>query len=370
MTRADPPITTHQLDELVAQINAAYQAAPAYQSELRPWRNGGIARLHSLRKPSRRRYAAHELRLALSATIAELHNALDLVAAAISQPGEVAALRAEVATLQAQLAAQQAARARAPQTTEITIPAKTVQVRSPIQQEIIRLMGSSGQGRAWRLAEQVLAAGLATTERSGDNAIGKLVAGGLLSDYRQRGKAVHWTAGPGGARRLVVLSEAGQHFYRAAWGAEPVESELDLVARAHQSVDHGIGILEARDRLCAAGYVVDDQPAPLLADPAEPHGERSQPDLVLIDQLAQRWPIEVQREVHTRNTPKWAKALALSGRLILILFSEAKRQQQQAILELARTYPGLPPGQILLSSLEALDATTWTWHELRTERRA
>ena len=369
MTRADPPITTHEIDALVAQINAAYQAAPTYQSDLRPWRDGGIARLHSLRKPSRRRYAAHELRALLSGAIAELHGALDLVAIASRQNAESAALRAEVATLQAQLAAQPPARPPSPQITEIIIPARAVQVRSPIQQEIIRLMGSAGLGRAWRLAERVLAAGLATTTRSGDNAIGKLVADGLLSDYRQRGRVVHWTAGPGGTRRLVVLADPGRAFYRAAWGAEPVESEIDRAASAHQSVDHGIGILEARDRLRTAGYVIDDQPAALRSDPADPHGVRSQPDLVLLDQLAQRWPIEVQREVHPRTTPKWAKALTLSGRLILILFSEAKRQQQQAILELARTYPGLPPGLILLSSLEALAASGWTWHELRTERR-
>lgn len=367
--KADPPITTRQLDELVAQINAAFQAAPAQQSALRPWRNGGIARLHSLRKPSRRRYAAHELRLALSATIAELHNALDLVAAAISQPGEVAALRAEVATLQAQLAAQQAARARTPQTTAITIPAKVVRVRSPIQQEIIRLMGSTGLGRAWRLAEQVSAAGLATTVRSGDNAIGKLVAAGLLSDYIERGQVRHWTAGPGGVRRLVLLDATGAQFYQAAWGAAPVESEISQVARRHRSVDHGIGILEARDLLRSAGYAISDTPAALLSDPHQPSGPRSQPDLALTDAAGAVWPIEVQREVHARNTEQWAKALALGGRLILILFSAAKRQQQQAILELARLDRRLPPGLILLSSIEELAAPAWAWHELRTECR-
>jgi hypothetical protein len=163
----------------------------------------------------------------------------------------------------------------------------------------------------------------------------------------------------------VILTETGRAFYRAAFGAEPVESEIPAIARAQQSVAHGIAILEARDLLTAAGYTVETDPAPLLADPAVPLGERSQPDLVLIAADGVRWPVEVQREVHARRVAKLAKALELGGgRLILILFHEAKRQQQQAILELARAQ--LLPGVILLTSLTEMTAADWAWHELRT----
>ena len=92
---------------------------------------------------------------------------------------------------------------------------------------------------------------------------------------------------------------------------------------------------------------------------------RSQPDLVLIAADGVRWPVEVQREVHARRVAKLAKALELGdGRLILILFHEAKRQQQQTILEQARAQ--LPPGVILLTSLTEMTAADWAWHELRT----
>ncbi len=354
MPTLDPLPTTATIDELVRAVNAAYQAAPTYHPELRPWRDCAVASLHSITKLSRRRYAARELAATLASTLTELLSALVLAEAAAqpapTTPSEDGARRPTSLPL-APLA--------------LTIPTQVVQVRSPIQQAALRSIGSLGLGRAWRIAEHLIAAGLTTSRRSADNAIGDLVRSGLLADYQERGRVIRWAGAPGGTRRLVALTTAGQQFYRAACAAEPVESEIITAARQHTSVAHGIAILEARDLLTAAGYQIDADPAPILADPAAPLGTRSHPDLVLIGADGARWPVEVQREVHARRLPKLAKALDLGGgRLILILFTEAKRAQQMTILETARHQ--LPAGLILLTSLAALPAPGWTWHELRT----
>jgi hypothetical protein len=95
-------------------------------------------------------------------------------------------------------------------------------------------------------------------------------------------------------------------------------------------------------------------------------GNRSQPDLSLYFD-GTRWPVEVQREVRTRNVDKWEKVLNLSrGYLVLILETAAHRCQQAKILR--GDAWNLPPGKILLSSLEELreSGTSVEWDEVIT----
>jgi hypothetical protein len=74
-----------------------------------------------------------------------------------------------------------------------------------------------------------------------------------------------------------------------------------------------------------------------------------------------RWPVEVQREVHARRNEQWGKTLEIEGRLLLILFSEDKCNQQLALLQQARRGGLLPTGEIKLSSLEAMESAVWHW---------
>jgi hypothetical protein len=73
------------------------------------------------------------------------------------------------------------------------------------------------------------------------------------------------------------------------------------------------------------------------------------------------WPVEVQREVSERLLGKWEKALALAGRLALVLFNEEHREKQAVILERAMWFSRLAPGEVRLTSLEAMEDGGWEW---------
>ena len=163
----------------------------------------------------------------------------------------------------------------------------------------------------------------------------------------------------------MQLTSLGRQWCQAAFGQEPVESEIAAAARRHRSVSHGVAVLEARDYLRGYGIAVDDDPAVLLAT-AERWGARAEPDLAMT--LADGvWPIEVQKEVAGRRTDKWAKTLALAGRLALILFSADAAKKQVAILQ--RDLRSLPSGVIRVTSLEALEADAWDWLEIVVPER-
>ena len=131
---------------------------------------------------------------------------------------EAIALRKEIAQLKAALARQ-------PQTVAVDIPAQRIVVRSALQQEIVRLMGTEGLGRSWRIIERVADAGLGQ-ENSIRNALRKLTKQRVIDDCRRQGKAVHWKVTAGGNRRLVQLTELGRVWYREAFEQEAVESEV------------------------------------------------------------------------------------------------------------------------------------------------
>jgi hypothetical protein len=249
--------------------------------------------------------------------------------------------------------------AQRPQAVTVHIPAQRISLRSPIQQEIVRLIGAEGLGRSWRIIARVAGAGLAQ-ENSVRNALRKLTKRGVIDDYRRHDRPVRWKVTAGGNRRLVVLTEMGQAWYREAFGRETVESEIVAAARLHCSAAHGVGVLEVRDHLRAAGFLVDDSPDAILAGAEEQWGSRMEPDLLVV-QDGRAWPVEVQREVSERLLTKWGKALSLAGRLILVLFNEQRRSKQEAILERAVWYGGLPKGEIRMTSLEAMEAGNWEW---------
>jgi hypothetical protein len=260
------------------------------------------------------------------------------------------ALEEEVKVLRQQLAGR-------PRTTTVTVPAQTVKVHSDLQREILRLMAVEGLGRSWRIIESITATGLGRAN-SVRNGFRKLAGKGLIDSYRRDARPVSWKPTIGGNRRLWVLTELGESFCREVYGREPEVSEVVAAAQKHTSVEHGIGILEARDHLRNMGHVVDDDPAAILRDADERWSSRVEADLLLTME-SEVWPVEVQREVHERTLGKWKKALSLTGRLVIVLFNERKRERQRELLTHCQE---LPRGsRILLISLEALEADDRTW---------
>jgi len=163
----------------------------------------------------------------------------------------------------------------------------------------------------------------------------------------------------------VQLTPTGRQWCEAAFGGEPVESEIAVAARRHKSVSHGIAVLEAAHHLAAAGYAVETEPGAVLAAADEPWRARADPDLAFTLRGAV-WLTEVQREVSPRVVGKWAKSLELCGRLALVLYHEAARRKQQMILFESRHK--LPAGRILLASIEAMESGGWAWEEVTTPR--
>jgi hypothetical protein len=231
-----------------------------------------------------------------------------------------------------------------------TIPAtpeREVQVTNPTGRKILYVMGKAGIGRKWVLARRVAElAGVSAGTLN--NAFTKLARGGLIAPYRYRGEVVKYRYGRGGRKRgLYVLTDDGRLWYQHNYG-EAATSELETMVPRHGGVQHAVDILEARDLLRGLALRVDDDPKAMTLSGDE-WGPRAEPDLVM-RYAGQVWPVEVQREIRTRNNKKWEKTLELSrGYLMLILESEGERRSQIEILRRA----GLP-GTILVTSLERL----------------
>jgi len=340
-----------------------------------------VGQVHRAVKPAVRPYAGKVLVGVAASLLADLERAWrwadeldELIDAA---EGELAAVRLQRAQLEreqqetakrmaalehelAQTRARRVGVARRPAATSLVLPAQKITVESPIQREVLRLLAVEGLGRVWRIVERVLDSELTGNANVIRNAVNRLAERGLLANYEQHGKPVTWAYKAGGARRLVQLTPTGRLWCRGAFGREPVESEIAVAARRHRSIAHGVAILEARDLLRGCGIAVDDDPAALLAT-AERWHARAEPDLAMT--LADGvWPIEVQKEVAGRRTDKWAKTLALAGRLALILFSADAARKQVAILQ--NDLRSLPAGVIRVTSLEALEAGDWDWLEI------
>lgn len=341
-------ITTADIDRLVAAARRAYP--PAAQ------RSAVVERLHGVTGPRARAHAGAvvvELALAALADLAAARAALgDL-------PARLAAAEAECERQARDLAAARACAAEQATPASITIAAQRIAVESPLQRAILRLV-AGGLGRSWRIAEAVIASGLATPGTSATNALASLVRRGLLAEYSEQGRSVTWSPIPGGRRKLLVLTEQGRLWCTAALGQPPAESELVAAARRHSSIAHGVGILETAHHMRQAGYAVDDRPPALLAT-GERWGRRSEPDL-LATAAGLVWPVEVQRNVGDAVLPKWQKALAITGRLAIVVFNGQKQQHLLAVLRPA--LGALPAGEIRVASLAAMEACGWTWQTL------
>jgi cell division protein FtsB len=361
---------TSQLWHLLARQDEEKALAQEWCSEM-------IEGVHSLKKPSARRYAGAVLARLLERSLFEWRMTMDIFRRArynaeIAQR-RVAHYEAEnqryadrIAALEAQVADLEAELDQRPQKTTVRIPATTIKIRSSIDQELLRQMLTHGLTRSWRLYEAVIAAGHTENENSVRNALNRLTERGLVEDYCWNGKAQVWSPKPGGGRRLVRLTEKGRAVAAGMYDVEPAPCELDAMIRAHRSVSHAVGILEARDHLRARGYRVEDDPDAFLAASGEQWGERTEPDLLALEDGV-RWPVEVQREVAMRQNEKWAKALDLGpGRLVLIVFSEEMQEKQRHFLELAIRRHQITPGEIRLGSLEAMENDAWQWETLRS----
>lgn len=347
----------------------------------RVWRDDLVGRFHRAVKPTVRPYAGKILvGIALSLLtdlqrawqwvdeLDELTDELDAELKAVrrqhaSLEHEQQETAKRVAALEHELAQARADMVRRSTITSLMLPPQQITVASRIQREVLRLLTTEGLGRVWRIVERVLDSELTGTPNTARNAVSRLAERGLLADYEQHGKPVGWAYKAGGTRRLVQLTPMGRQWCQAAFGLEPVESEIAVAALRHKSISHGVAILEAAHLLAAAGYDVDDDPQALLADDAAPWHARAEPDLAFLLQ-DEWWPVEVQREVSPRVVAKWAKSLELCERLALVLYHEEARKKQAAILTAARFR--LPRGVIWLASLEQMERGAWTWQEITT----
>ncbi|MBN1890637.1 MAG: hypothetical protein JW850_21765 [Thermoflexales bacterium] len=353
-------ITTEQLNKVyqgIADIYRVRRKRGECESEIGSWRATWSHALHRVYKPSRRIYANRLVADLAIETLEELHDALDTMH--VFQ-GINTCSQQEIQRLQDQVAQLAAELERKPQTMTATIPAETVQLRSELQAEIVRLVMGEGLGRSWPLIARLITSGHAQNKNGVRNAIKKLIKSGLLDDYREKGRPVGFSIMPGGSRRLVVGTDLARTYYRQAFGKEPVESELYVFARKHQSITHAVAILEVRDILRAAGHQVDDDPDVILADAQARWNTRVEPDL-MVTINGQRWPVEVQREASERFNTKWRKVVELTHHLALVLFNEDQLKKQIDIFSQA----SLPAGEICLTSLEAMQSGRWAWRRIR-----
>jgi hypothetical protein len=370
-------VTTRELESVVNRVNALCaercRLDRRRRETWRAWRTDMVGRAHSVMKPAARPYAGKALAGIVQSLLADLDAAwrwadelddacdeldreLDAVQCQEQAASQITALTHELAQARAELA-------RRPAATSLVLPAQKITVESAVQRKVLDLMASEGLGRVWRIVGRVLDSELTGNANSIRNGIARLVERGLLADYEQHGKPIGWAYKAGGTRRLVQLTPVGRQWCQAAFGSEPVESEISVAARRHKSVSHGVAILEAAHHLAAAGYAVDDDPQALLADDTAPWHARAEPDLALLLQ-GEWWPAEIQREVSPRVVAKWAKSLELCGRLALVLYHEEARKKQAAILTAARFR--LPAGVIRLASLEQMERGAWAWQEITT----
>jgi hypothetical protein len=367
---AATPITQDHVDQVVGivhPVEEAYERCSMMNKEFRARFDGFLVDLRATCQPQNLHLAHVPMLDVMKWGLGELAEYVSVVQYARetvnAQQAKIRQLETEIERLQVGSQAeierlqQMVWQPSSPATA--TLPERTIQVRSPIQQVILRLMATEGLARSWRLQQRVMEAGLTQNENSVRNALRKLERKDLVADYHWNGHKAGWSPVPGGRRRLVALTERGQDWCRRVFDEEPVAPEVTAMAQKHNSVTHAVGILEARDHLQARGYPVDDDPDAILVEEGERWGRRAEPDLTTVID-GQAWPVEVQREVAQRHTMrKWSKVLELAGRLALVLFSEEKRGQQAKILEQATDE--LPAGEIRLASLEAMETGSWKW---------
>ncbi len=235
---------------------------------------------------------------------------------------------------------------------------------SPLEENILLLMGATGLGRSWRAAERLADEGYGDYGKgSVRNALRSLQEKRLLKEAMELGRVVRWSPPRGGGRaKLLLLSDIAVEWYETMTGEPAADSELHWAQRQHSSLAHGVGILEVADYLRARGYEITLEPEPILVEKDEPHGKRAEPDLI-----ARKgdtwWPVEVQRKVSRQESyrQKWTKTLRLTGRLMLVLFSDERRKQQQQILRAWARRPDWPGGEVLLTSLESMIDTPTDW---------
>jgi len=389
--RTPKPLSTELLDRLTYQgIVPAYSTLSrlgARRSRGRDFwareRQQAVARIHHTTAPQRRHQAAEVAIEELLRVVEHLRQRVmllnrenqNLKAAGYGCPGnnveerallerEIGRLQEENEALQAKLKLQEDALKRLRQARVHLGLSVSV---TPLEERILLLMGRTGLGRSWRVAEKLESKKYG--KGSVRNALRSLQAKGLIKEMMELGRKVTWSGPRGGGRsKLLLLSDVGSIWYEMQTGSAPQESELIWAQRLHRSVTHGVAILEVAEHLRSMDMAVEMEPGPLYEAGNAGWGKRAQPDLIthLDDEL---WPVEVQRKVadHDRYREKWAKTLRATGRLMLVLFSEERMSAQRAILKRWMRRSDWPAGEVWLGSLEGMmeDAGDWWFEPVR-----
>ncbi len=221
----------------------------------------------------------------------------------------------------------------------------------PETAKLLLYMGHTGCIRPWRIVHDTLDCQIPHAAR----AMWRLLRDqGLVQPLVIHQHPAGWHYKQGRRRQLLELSRAGQHWYRQTTGREPQESEWAWALSHHSSLQHALAIRETRDCLRAMGIAVDEDPFPCPVTMADPFGKRSEPDLTIY--FRQRvFPVEVQRTIRVHHLSKWYKSLELFHRLMLITFTLSHLDRQYQLLVQARQQQQLPPGLVLMSSLESFE---------------
>ena len=217
--------------------------------------------------------------------------------------------------------------------------------------QLLLHMGATGCIRPWRIVHNVLGHHAIDSPPSSWQS---LLDQGLIQHARIHQNPAGWHYKQGRPRLLFELSSVGRQRYRELTGTEPRESELGWALSHHASLQHALAIRETRDHLLAMHIPVDDEPHPCPVQMGDPFGRRSEPDLVIYYQK-RIFPVEVQREVRIHYLSTWFKSLELLHRLMLITFTLSRLDRQCRLLYQARQQEQLPPGPVLMSSLESFE---------------
>ncbi len=218
-----------------------------------------------------------------------------------------------------------------------------------VPDQFLLQMGATGCIRPWRIVYRVWGDRSVPAARESWQFLQKQ---GWVQPVALNQRRIGWHYKQGRRRTLLELTLAGQQRYRTLTGSEPRESEWHWALHHHVSFRHALAIREARDHLHDMHIPVDDEPHPCPVQMTEPWGPRSEPDLAIYYR-ERVFPVEVQRDVRIHYLAKWFKSLGLFHRLLLVTFTLARLERQYRLLHQARQQDQLPPGPILMTSLES-----------------
>ena len=186
-------VTTQELEGVTNEVNALCaercRLDRGSRHTWRTWRTDLVGRAHSVMQPTARPYAGKMLIGVVHGLLGDLARAwrwadeldelcddLDRELRAAQQQQEQAA--SQVTVLTHELAQARADLAGRPTAASLMLPAQKITVKSGVQREVLRLVAVEGLGRAWRIAERILASELSGNANTVRNAVNRLVEHG------------------------------------------------------------------------------------------------------------------------------------------------------------------------------------------------